>query len=257
MENENIIYEQPLNEQIRLCMRFEYLFAQVDYYLHKKSEWDFRQIVSTLLEILNITDRPDLKNKLGQVLTQHATILSQLKKSPNVDKDKLRDILSQINVLMDGLRHNIQKPGQILRENEFLNAIQQRLHTPAGTCGFSLPSYHLWLKQDSKIIKAKLLEWRETFQQILELTQIILNLTRKHTDFKKDVKATNGFYQANLEANTNYQMIRIRMTEERNLFPEISVGRHRLAIHFFSIDINGKATQITDDVIFELACCKI
>jgi len=257
MENKNIIYEQPLNEQVRLCLRLEYLFAQVDYYLSKKSEWDIRQIISTLLEILNVTDRPDLKNKLGQTLTQHATVLSQLKNAPNVDKDKVKDILNQINILSDGLRNNIQKPGQILRENEFLNAIQQRLYNSAGTCSFSLPNYHLWLKQDYKIIKAKLLEWLEAFQQIRELTQIILDLTRKHTDFKQDIKAISGFYQANLEANINYQMIRISMPEEKKLFPEISVGRHRLAIHFFNIDINGRTTQTTDDVIFELACCKI
>lgn len=257
MENENIIYEQPLNEQVRLCLRLEYLFAQVDYYLNMRSEWDIRQTINTLLEILNITDRPDLKNKLGQILVQHATVLSQLEKAPNVDKDKLRDILNKINVLMDSLRNNIQKSGQILRENEFLNTIQQRLHSPAGACSFSLPNYHLWLKQDQETIKAKLLEWLEAFEQIRALTQIILDLTRRHIDFKKGIKAVNGFYQTNLEANINHQMIRISVPGEKKLFPEISVGRHRLAIHFFSIDINGRSIQTADDVIFELACCKI
>jgi len=257
MENENIIYEQPLNEQVRLCLRLEYLFAQVHCCLSKKSEWDIRQAINTLLEISNITDRPDLKNKLGQVLTQHATALSQLEKLPDVDKNKLRDILNKINILLDSLRTNTQKPGQILRENEFLNTIQQRLHTPAGTCNFSLPSYHLWLQQDQEKIRVKLLTWLEAFQQIHEVTKIILNVTRKHTDFKKGIKAASGFYQANLETNINYQMIRISINGEKKLFPEISIGRHRLAIHFFNIDINGRTTQTTNDVIFELACCKI
>lgn len=257
MENKNIIYEQPLNEQVRLCLRLEYLFAQADHYLGKKSEWDIRQAIGTLLEISNITDRPDLKNKLGQILTQHATTLSQLEKFPDVDKNKLKDILNKINVLLDSLRTNTQKPGQILRENEFLNTIQQRLHTPAGACNFSLPGYYLWLRQDQEKISAKLLTWLEAFQQIHEVTKIILNVTRQNTDFKKDIKATGGFYQANLETNINYQMIRISIDGEKKLFPEISIGRHRLAIHFFNIDINGRATQTTNDVIFELACCKI
>lgn len=257
MENDNIIYEQPLNEQVRLCLRLEYLFAQADHYLGKKSEWDIRQTISALLEIASITDRPDLKNKLGQILTQHATALSQLEKLADVDKTKLSKILNQINALLDNLRINTQKPGQILRENEFLNAIQQRLHTPAGTCNFSLPGYHLWLGQDQEKIAAKLLMWRETFQQIHEITKLILSITRQNTNFKPGIVATGGFYQTNLETNLNYHMIRISLPKQQALFPEISIGRHRLAIHFFKIDINGRATQTTDDVIFALACCKI
>ena len=257
MENENITYEQPLNEQVRLCLRLEFLFAQVDHCLSKKSEWDIRQAINTLLKISNITDRPDLKNKLGQVLAWHAAALSQLENFPEVDKNKLRDTLNKINILLDNLRANTQKPGQILRENDFLNTIQQRLHASAGTCNFSLPGYYLWLQQDQEKIRTQLLAWLEAFQQIHEVIKIILNLTRQNTDFKKDIKATNGFYQANLETNINYQMIRIRLKGKKKLFPEISIGRHRLAIHFFNIDINGRAVQTTNDVIFELACCKI
>lgn len=252
MENNNIIYEQPLSEQVRLCLRLEYLFAQADYYLSKKSKLDVKQIIKTLLKILNITDRPDLKNKLGQTLTQHITVLSKLEKAPDVDKSKLKGMLNKINILMDDLHNNIQKPGQTLRENGFLSALQQRLHVPAGICSFGLPNYHLWLKQDSKIIKKQLLLWFEEFRQIKEVTQIILDLTRKYTDFKEKIKAVNGFYHTNLEATIDHQMIRIGIPKEKKLFSEISVGRHRLAIHFFSVDINGKATQATDDVTFEL-----
>ena len=256
MTSKTIIYEQPLNEQIRFCLRLEYLFAKVNHHLSSESPWNLHQVLNTILEILHITDRPNFKNKLGQALTQYASSLIQLEKLPEVDKQKLHATLKKINKLIDNLRTNTQKIGQVLRENEFLMAIQQRLYTPAGTCNFNLPAYYLWLQQDTTILKNQLSIWLSSFQQLQEITNLILKLTRESAPFKK-IKANGGFYQSNLEANLHYQMIRIRLIPEKLLFPETSIGRHRLAIHFFTIDLNGRAAQTPDDITFELACCKI
>lgn len=253
--NENIIYEQPLNEQIRLCLRLEHLFEQAEYHLGNQSIWDLRQTLNTILEILQITDRPDLKNKLGQSLNQYAASLTQLEKLPNVDKQKLNSMLKQIDLMIDDLHTNTQKIGQELRENEFLMALQQRLYTPAGTCSFSLPSYHLWLQQDKKVLRQQLSHWLDAFKQLQAITSLMLKLTRESVSFKS-AKAIGGFYQSNLEPNIQHQMIRISIAAEKKLFPEISVGRHRLAIHFFTIDIKGRAAQTPDDIAFELACCR-
>jgi len=256
MTNETIIYEQPLNEQIRLCLRLEYLFEQAAHYLCSESSWDLRQALSTILEILSVAERPDLKNKLGQALNQYASALTQLEKLPDIDKEKLHSMLKQIDQLIDELRANTQKTGQELRENEFLMAIQQRLYTPAGACNFSLPSYHLWLQQDKAILKQQLSRWLDSFKQLQIIINLMLKLTRESASFK-NTKAIGGFYQSNLEPSMQHQMIRISITPEKALFPEISVGRHRLAIHFFTLDINGRAAQTPDDIVFALACCKL
>lgn len=256
MENETIIYEQPLNEQIRLCLRLEFLFEQTRHNLNGNSSWDLRQTLYSILEILNITDRPDLKSKLGQALNQHASSFAQLEKLPNIDKQKLHNTLKKIDQLLDDLRANTQKTGQVLRENEFLMAIQQRMYTPAGTCAFSLPPYYLWLKQDKKSLQQQLTNWLDSFKQLETIIDLMLQLTRESTSFKT-TKAIGGFYQSNLESTTQHQMIRISIEPEKLLFPEISVGRHRLAVHFFTLDMNGRAAQTPDDIIFELACCKL
>lgn len=256
LPSEIITYEQPLNEQIRLCLRLEYLFEQADYYLHCQSNWDLRQTLNAILEILNIADRPDIKNKFGQALNQYASSLTQLEKLPNIDKQKLHSMLNKINKLIDDIHVNTKKTGQELHENGFLMAIQQRLYTPAGTCSFSLPAYHLWLQQDKTIIKKQLSYWLDSFKQLKEITYLMLKLTRESTEFKT-IKAVGGFYQRNLESNINHQMIRINIASEKHIFPEISIGRHRLAVHFFTLDINGRAAQTPDDIICELACCKL
>ena len=45
-----MIYEQPLNKQVRLCLRLEYLFDQANHYLGKDSVWDSHQLLKLILD---------------------------------------------------------------------------------------------------------------------------------------------------------------------------------------------------------------
>jgi len=251
-----MIYEQPLNEQARLCLRLEYLFAQAEHYLAGNSIWDSHQTLKIILEILQAIDRADFKNKFCQTLNQYAHNLSQLEKSHDVDKQKLNETLKKIDLLIDGLHANPKKIGQELRENEFLATIQQRLQTPAGTCSFSLPTYHLWLQQDQGLQKKQLTSWFNHLSILKETINVMLELLRESSVFKQ-VEAKDGFYQNNLDANATHQLIRVNLSPTTNVFPKISVSRYRLAIHFFTLDISGETTQILDDTVFGLACCKM
>lgn len=250
-----MIYEQPLNEQIRLCLRLEYLFSQADHYVTGESIWDSHQALRIILEILQVIDRPDLKNKICQTLNQYVQALIKLENLQDIDKEKLISTLEEIESLIDHLHSSPKKIGQDLRENEFLNAIQQRLYTPAGTCSFSLPSYYLWLQQEKKIRHQQLSDWFQHLTQLQKIVAIILKIIRESSSFKT-VQAIGGFYQNNLDSNIAYQMIRINSASNK-IFPEISVGRYRLAIHFFTLDITGRAAQTPHDIPFEIACCKM
>ena len=251
-----VVFEQPLNEQMRLCLRLEHLFQQIEYHLDKDSLWDARTVVNVLFDILNVIDRPDLKNKLGQTLNQYIAVFTQLEENPQVNKQKLRKMVDQLNKAMDVL-HAIQgRVGQVLRDNEFLVAIQQRLSTPAGTCCFSTPAYYLWLHLSSKARFKHLLQWCEPFEPLQKIINLLLRLTRDSTELKAKV-AKSGFYQANLDPNITYQMVRIQLPLKYEMYPEISVGRHRLTIHFFEINPKGKANQTKKDVEFSLACSRL
>ncbi|MDR1012396.1 MAG: cell division protein ZapD [Coxiellaceae bacterium] len=253
-----MIYEQPLNEQIRLCLRLEYLFDQAGYYLNQESLtsfWDLHQILKIILELLQITNRPDIKNKLSRILDQYAYHLSQLISMVDVDQQILNNTIQQIEYLSNNLRANQQKIGQELREDEFLNDIQQRLYTPAGTCSFSLPCYQSWLQQKIEA-KFQLSIWFRYFDELKNVVDIVLKILRESSSFKT-LKASMGFHHGSLDSNFLYQLIRVKLSDDKKLFPEISVGHHRIAIHFFTLDISGKTSQISNDVSFELSCCKI
>ena len=93
--NEIIIFEQPLNEHMRICLRLEQLVLQLEEHLANQSTRGSQMALMTLLRLIDVMDRPDLKSKLMQMLTQYSTSLGQLEKLPQVDNQRLQAILKQ------------------------------------------------------------------------------------------------------------------------------------------------------------------
>ena len=256
MVRETIIYEQPLNEHIRFCLRLEHLFTQAKHYIVSQHIWDTRTALATIIEILEAIDRSDIKSKLTTALRVHSTKLMQLQCLPNIDKEKLQNILNELNQSIVILHNTEGKLCQDLREDNFLAAIRQRNNTPGGTCNFAIPAYYLWL-QKSPAERQKILNtWFSAFDRLQIIVSLLLQLTRESGTLIQQI-AQNGFYQEALATNIAYQMIRVAIPKDINIYPEISVGRHRLSVHFYTLNINSCATQTTNDINFELTCCKV
>src|SRR5579864_9452696 len=73
--SDTIIYEQPLNEIIRVCLRMEQLFQQLDHQLHDSSELGTRNVITFIINLLHLLDRPDLKAKLAKEMNHHLSNL--------------------------------------------------------------------------------------------------------------------------------------------------------------------------------------
>ena len=71
-----IIYEQPLNERIRTFLRLEFLFSQAAQHLHDDSQWGSRNTLTSLLDILSIFGRTDLKTEVLKELERHTATLA-------------------------------------------------------------------------------------------------------------------------------------------------------------------------------------
>jgi cell division protein ZapD len=85
-----------------------------------------------------------------------------------------------------------------------------------------------------------------------------MQLTRDSTPLQPTA-ADNGFYLTPLNPATPCHLVRVALPAQTNLYPEFSAGKHRLTIRFLAPSYfgAGKATQTTDAVAFQLACCKI
>lgn len=251
-----ITFEQPLNEHIRICLRLEHLFKQAEVGLNAETVSATRSALWAILETLNVIDRPDLKAKLTSALSQQAQTLATLENRPGVDEKKLQAVLSGLDRLIDSLHNSHGKLGKSLRENPFLNTIRQHLHNPGGACDYATPSYFLWLKQTSDARSMDLKKWFAEFANLREIVDTLLDLTRHSASPKKQI-AKQSFFQTSLDSNQNFELIRVNLPADTQYYPEISVGRHRLAIRFNPQNINGDIAPLASkpDIEFSLVCC--
>jgi cell division protein ZapD len=254
MQDPIITFEQPLNEYVRVCLRLEHLFADINQHIGGQNLWESRIAVSSMLEALNVIDRPDLKSKISKALTQHAQALSLLEEKPNVDREKLREILAELMQLTENLYKNQDKMGHNLRSNSFLNSIRQHMANPGGASAFSTPAYHLWLHLPAEIRQQNLTEWYGEFDQIKIAVKLLLQLTRGST-MPQSLVAGQGFYQQGLDPKFAYHLVRVSVPLNLQVYPEISVGKHRLSVRFLELNVQDRACQSAGDIPFELTCC--
>lgn len=249
-----IIYEQPVNEHVRVCLRLEHLFEQLIHWMHGASSWDSRAAVASLLEILNVLDRPDLKTKLVKELSRYSTVLARFASIPNIDKTKLNSIQQELDHTLRNL-HSIQgRFAQELRENEFLANVRQYLANPGGGTNFEVPEHHYWLNLPANERLTNLTEWMAHLRIIHKAISLTLRLIRQSNPAELHI-ASNGFYQAALDAQAACQLVRISLPRHIPVYPEISVGRHGISIRFYTLNLHERSIQSQEDIKFHLTCC--
>ena len=68
-----IIYEQPLNERMRTFLRLEFLYNQTLYHRQQPDTWSARAAVASILEMLAITARGDIRSDVLKELERLST----------------------------------------------------------------------------------------------------------------------------------------------------------------------------------------
>lgn len=252
---ENVItYEQPLNELIRVCLRLEQLFFQVDHQIKDSSVIGTRNMIALIINILQLLERPDLKAKLAKELSHQMQLLAKLEKTPEIDHVKLNELLKQLDELGRWFIESNGRIGQNLREIELLNNLRLHLATPGGGCSFDIPVYHYWLQQPAEIRMETIKSWLTEFNKIRLANDLILKLVREESKTHQKT-ASNGFHQELLDPQTNLRLIRVRVPKNIVAYPEISLGRHFLSIRFYIPTILERPTQYQHNLSFWLSYC--
>lgn len=253
--NNAIIYEQPLNEIIRVCLRLELLFQQIDHQRNDTSQFATRNIITLIINVLHLLDRPDLKIKLAKELSHLLSNLMRYGNLPEIDAEKLNSLTSQLEGHAKDLIDSSGKIGQRLRDFELLNTLRLHLASPGGGCSFDIPIYHYWLQQPAEIRQATINDWLNDFAQIKTIVDLILDLVRKNAKTEQK-EAVHGFHQELLDPQSNLRMIRIWIDRAIPAYPEISVGRHFLSLRYFrGPDIEKRPVQYTENLSFWIAYC--
>lgn len=249
-----IHFEHPLNERIRTFLRLEHLFLQVDHFRPLADPWSNRAAIDSLLNIISIFSRSDLKTEILKELERHTSNLERVRQQPGVDMQALGQVLDDLEQAI----HQVYRlDGQIarrLRSNEFLTTILQRSSIPGGSCNFDLPQYHFWLNQPHEIRQRQMSEWMQELLPVREAVVLLLNLVR-NSNLPSREHADQGFFQRTLESAAPAQMIRVSLPRSATVFTEISGNKHRFSIRFLEAVDAGKPVQTSQDVDFLLTAC--
>jgi cell division protein ZapD len=250
-----LIFEQPLNERMRTFLRLDYLYNQALYHNEKASQWGSRAAVASLIDILAITTRSDVRAEVLKEIERHLAQLEGFENRSGVDSGRLRALINNLARLRSALSAAGSSYLQPLRDSEFLAAIKHRSSIPGGTCEFDLPDYFFWLNQDAASRTVAFNEWLALLRPLCDAVAEVLWLTRQNGKSRKEI-APAGTFAINFDRDTPLQLLRICLPGDAGLYPEISGSHHRCSVRF--LQWNGlatRATQADGDVSFTLITC--
>lgn len=249
-------YDYPFNERIRTLLRVEDLFAKVLHNLAAGHEYHHHCALLTLLQILDVVDRSELKSELLQELDRQKHAMHLLVGNPAIVADALQAMLNDIEIAASGLRLETTKLGQTLRANEWLMSIKQRAGIPGGVCEFDVPSYHYWLGLGEERRTRDLESWLKPLIPMQQAIIIILRILRG-SGATTPLIAVNGAYQKMLGGSKPAQMLKIEVDDNVTCFPEVSANKYAINIRFNTLDCAQKPQKFDDDVQFSLTLCNL
>lgn len=249
-------YDYPFNERIRTLLRVEDLFAKILHNIEAGHEHHHHSALLSLLQLLDVVDRAELKLDLLQELDRQKAAMSALLGNPAIAAEALESILHHIDSAAEALRADTTKLGQSLRANEWLMSIKQRAGIPGGVCEFDLPSYHYWLGLGEARRRQDFEAWLQPLMAMQQAIGIILHILRG-SGFTTKLMAVGGAYQQMLSGAKPAQMLRIEIPEDIACFPEVSANKYAINIRFNTLDCTQKPQKYENDVPFTLTLCNL
>lgn len=252
---EPLVFEQPLNERMRAYLRLDFLFTQALFHAHSHSQWASRASIATLIDIIAIITRSDVRADVLKELERKIVVYTEFQRRPNIDVDRLQALVANLSRLRTELLDANSAWLQPLRDSPFLAAIRHRSSVPGGTCNFDLPDLSFWLAQSCAAREYALSEWLALLRPLCDSIAELLWLTRQSGRIRA-VVAANGTFHIAFDRGPPVLLLRVSVPSELGVFPEISGSHYRASVRFVSWQgVSERARQVERDVPFDLICC--
>ncbi len=251
-----VVFEQPLNERMRTFLRLDFLYNQALHHNESGSPWGSRAAVESLIDILAIITRSDLRSDALKEIERQLVLLGEYQAKPGVDPKRVESFINNLSRLRADLMNAGIACQQPLRDSEFLNAIKHRSSIPGGTCEFDLPDYLYWLSEPEEARMRAFGQWMGLLRPLCDAVAELLWLTRQFGRTRKEC-AQSGSFTITFDRDNPLQLLRITLPAEAGLFPEISGSHHRCSVRFLHWKgVSEHATQASEDVPFLLTTCR-
>ena len=249
------LYEQPLSERMRTLLRLEFLYQEFCFNLEQTSEWGTRAAITSMLDIVAILGRGDVRGDVLKYLERQVAVYDRYQNVAGIDEARLKRVLRNLKELRARLFAVGPQFLQPIRDSEFLAAIKHRSAIPGGTCEFDLPDYSHWLSHAYEKRVADIESWMKTVRPLCDSIAELLWLLRESGETTEQV-AINGSFQHGMIGDGAAGLLRVTLHPDLDLYPEISGSHHRFTIRFMQRrDALQRPTQAAMDVRFRLTIC--
>lgn len=250
-----LIFEQPLNERMRTFLRLDFLYSQALHHNEAASQWGTRAAVSSLIDILAIITRSDVRSDALKELERQLILLGEFQSKPGVDANRLKSLIANLTRLRSELLNTGVANLQPLKDSDFLNSVKHRSSIPGGTCEFDLPDYLYWLSQPDETRVRAFNQWLTVLRPLCDAVSELIWLTRQNGRTRQET-AQGGNFTITFDRENPLQMLRIALPASMGLYPEVSGSHHRCNVRFLTWKgLSERPTQADSDVQFLLTCC--
>lgn len=254
-EDRTLVFEQPLNERMRTFLRLDFLYSQALYHNEMGSQWGTRAAVTSLIDILAIITRSDVRSDALKELERQLTLLGEFQSKPGVDTSRLKTLIANLTRLRSELMNAGVANLQPLRDSDFLNAIKHRSSIPGGTCEFDLPDYLYWLSQPDEARIRAFNQWLTVLRPLCDAVSELIWLTRQNGRTRQET-APGGNFTITFDRENPLQLLRIALPASMGLYPEVSGSHHRCNVRFLTWKgLSERPAQADTDVRFLLTTC--
>lgn len=257
LETSTEIYEFPLSSRIRYFLRCEYLSRSLETKINSiNGPETCLEALRLLIELEELTKNIDLRSEIMQHLRWQIDELRKLNSQPQVNQEYLHRISRKKEQLLLDMEHFSSL--SINRQNHhFLNSVKRRVSIPGGVCSFDLPILAGWFALPCERRINEIRKWYEPFSNLCKGVYDCLELSRSGGEYvERTAKA--GYHSQEFESSENkYQMLRIDLTGCDGIYPEVSAGKPRFTIHFFTLgDLAIRPQQVKETINFKIAFCR-
>lgn len=249
-----ILYEYPCNERVRTLLRVEHLFGRLFFFADGDDVNHHQIALATLFDLLEISDRTDLRGSVLQDLERQRVACNGLRQHPGVDVQALDKIVAELQTVAAELGAQ-GRIGQVLRDNEWLASLRGRLSVPGGSSPADIPSFYAWQIKPHEVRVNDLKTWIEPFWALYKGLALVLRLLRESSEIVS-LEAPQGAYQEMLTGKT-FQLLRVWVEADLGVFPETSANKYVIWVRFSTQDNDLKPQPVTRNIPFRLARCNV
>lgn len=246
-----IIYEHAIQEQLRVCLKTEQFLKRIDDMLTIDSPWAAENLARAVVDIMVLFDRTDIKAKLSKQLRELAENLKQHLSSAYCDKAQTEELIQYLETYQQFVLNTEGRFLEALREDSLLKTIKQCLQHPSGPCSHEAPAMHHWINQPYAMRSEAIEIWLQCLNPIRSIVTVILHILRGSVTFTQKT-AHEGQYSQNLKMVKDCQLVRIKLSQNSEVYPMISAGRQSVNIRFLQVSNNKSAVE---NIPFELCLC--